>query len=595
MAGRSQGALSLILGLTLASAHLLVLPSISAAEPQSGPPARLAQALGPAIISPDQPALAPRPAVQSAVLAPETGSSEAAPGGLQNQQVEAIARTQSCLAQLGFYQGEIDGKRGAETWTAYWHFKKKHGLKSQSDFLAKSVQAKLAALCKEKDKAKKTIAALDPAKQPSLLPEAAIVPESPDPAGEEAQAAPPARLDVGCLPDDLRALLPPGRAAVARRCIGACLPSPNGFSQSLLDEIQARSGVVWCRACVAIDGRLTLSDVRSIERAANIELCATPPRQVPRHLSGAGDTSYTRIREFYRSLPPVPEEDDETVAVIIGNRNYEKLPPSETSANDAGAIRAILTEYLGVRQDNVIDLRDAKQGDLNALFGTPRVEGELARLVRERPGAKVLVYYSGHGAADSDSGEAYLLPVESEPYREALTGYRLSTLYANLTAMGARSVLLVLEAEFGRDRSATILPPNLPDTATTALPRAALPGVTVLAASDRGQHTLIDTSYDVGLFTRYLVEALSGSADLPPAGNGDGKLDSAEIYIYTAAMVRLAARKTFGLLQNPVYSSASSPVIARIAPEREKAEDFAPSPSVIQVTKPDDAVLTPQF
>jgi len=68
------------------------------------------------------------------------------------------------------------------------------------------------------------------------------------------------------------------------------------------------------------------------------------------------------------------------------------------------------------------------------------------------------------------------------------------------------------------------------------------PLLTALVASDRGQRTLIDTTYDIGLFTRYLIEGLAGSADLRPIGNGDGKLDSAEIYVYTAAMVRLPAR-----------------------------------------------------
>ena len=105
-----------------------------------------------------------------------------------------------------------------------------------------------------------------------------------------------------------------------------------------------------------------------------------------------------------------------------------------------------------------------------------------------------------------------------------------------------------------------VLPPNLPETLNTALPRAPLPALTVLAASDRGQRTLIDVTYDIGLFTRYLIEGLAGNADLPPIGNGDGELDSAEIYAFTAAYVDLAARKTFGLLQHPVYSSAATSV-----------------------------------
>ena len=39
------------------------------------------------------------------------------------------------------------------------------------------------------------------------------------------------------------------------------------------------------------------------------------------------------------------------------------------------------------------------------------------------------------------------------------------------------------------------------------------------------------------------------------------KVDSAEIYVFTAAFVDLAARKTFGLLQQPVYSGAATSVV----------------------------------
>jgi hypothetical protein len=96
----------------------------------------------------------------------------------------------------------------------------------------------------------------------------------------------------------------------------------------------------------------------------------------------------------------------------------------------------------------------------------------------------------------------------------------------------------------------------------------------VLAASDGGQRTLVDVTYDIGLFTRYLIEGLAGSADLPPIGNGDGELDSAEIYVFTAAFVDLAARKSFGLLQHPVYSSAATSVLtsARTAPAAPNSE-----------------------
>ena len=184
--------------------------------------------------------------------------------------------------------------------------------------------------------------------------------------------------------------------------------------------------------------------------------------------------------------------------------------------------------------------------------------------------AKILVYYSGHGATDEGQTETYLLPVDAEPYREAVGGYKLSTLYANLAKLKANSVTVLLETEYGPDHGAYVLPPNLPETVNTALPKDSLPALTVLAATDRGQRSLPDVTYDIGLFTRYVIEGLAGAADLPPVGNGDGTVDTAEIYAFTAAFVDLAARKTYGVLQRPVYSGSATKVLtsATVAPAR---------------------------
>jgi hypothetical protein len=113
-----------------------------------------------------------------------------------------------------------------------------------------------------------------------------------------------------------------------------------------------------------------------------------------------------------------------------------------------------------------------------------------------------------------------------------------------------------------------VLPPNLPETAGTVLPQTPVPGLTVLAATDRGQRSLVDVTYDIGLFTRYLIEGLAGGADLPPTGNDDGALDSVEIHVFTASLVDLAARKTYGVLQHPIYSGTAPSVLisARTAP-----------------------------
>ena len=572
MAGRSGTVQGLIFGLVLVALGLVALAEALNAEPWGERRARTAQSAPPVFLPPGQQRLQAQPA-RAGSPPPEAPTPE---------QVEAITRIQSCLTELGYYKGAIDGKRGKETWTAYWHFKHDHGLGGYSDILAEPVRQKLDSLCKITEET----GALEPTTQPLDQPEVEAAPDSPESDEEESVALAPlesdseesvalessVRLDIDCLPEDLIALLQRahGPGVAVKSCERACLPSPKGLAQAQLDELQIKNDLVWCRACVPIQGQLTLDDVRRIERAGNVQLCATPSQQLPRHGSGAGDglRSYTRVRELYRALPPAAEDPD-AVAVIIGNRSYAKLPPSVTSYNDADAIYSFLTEHLGYRPDNILDVRDAKKADLEKLFGRePGLEGDLSRLVQSQPNAKVLVYYSGHGATDAAQNETYLLPVDTEAFRDEQDGYKLSTLYANLAKLDARSVLVLLETEYGRDHGPYVLPPNLPETMNTALPRAPVPALTVLAASDRGQRTLIDVTYDIGLFTRYLIEGLAGNADLPPIGNGDGELDSAEIYVFTAALVDLAARKTFGLLQHPVYSSAATSVLtsARIAP-----------------------------
>ena len=588
MAGKMGAVKGLAVGLVVTAVGLAALAEGSEAGRKERR-ARNAQEASPSIVQQEQ--TPPGPQAGHKNSRTQLARADTAPEPPSPEQVAAIARAQRCLAELGYYKGEVDGKRGRATWSAFWHFKHEHGLASQSDLLAEPVKQKIAALCKIPEGAEALEQAVDPL-APVQDGDAALeegegeedVALAQDPTGSEDSAAsdpqgvdeaapepgPRVGLDLDCLGEDLVAVLrrAHGLGVAVRSCERPCVAAPKGLPQAQLDALQGAGGVVWCRDCVPIGGQLPLDDVRRIERAGNVQLCPAPQRQLSKYGEGITDglRSYMRVRELYRAVPPAAEDPD-AVAVIIGNRSYDRLPRSVTSYNDADAVYAFLTEHFGYRPDNIIDLRDAKKADLERVFGAePGFEGDLARLVEGEPDAKILIYYSGHGATGEADAETYLLPVDTELYREASGGYRLSTLYANLAALKAKSVLVLLEMEFGRDHGASVLPPNLPETIGTALPQAPVPALTVLLATDRGQRSLPDVTYDIGLFTRYVIEGLAGGADLPPVGNGDGALDSAEIYAFTAAFVDLAARKTFGVLQRPVYSGAGTNVLTSAGP-----------------------------
>ena len=535
----------------------VILASLGAIVPVTGTNAEPSSQAGPivtAVVTPETEAAAPRPAEPL-------------------DEKSRTKRVQRCYAKLGYYKGAIDGKASKETWTAHWYFKNEHGLKAYGDFLAAPVQRKIDALCKDEPVLEAAAPQLsefssDTAdgveREATLTAELATDVVPPAPVVETVPAAPQSRLGIDCLPEDLIAQLRKAHGTTAARaCRPGCLPPPSGLSQPQLDDLYGRYGVVWCRSCVQIGGHLSLKDIKRIEEAGDLELCTTPPRQLPRPGSANGNVvkSFSRTRELYRAMPAAPE-DSSAIAVLIGNSAYDNLPPARTARSDAGAMYFFLTEHLGFRQDHVIDLRNAKRADFERVFGpVPGSDGELKRLVEAQPNARVVVYYSGHGATNAAQNETYLLPVDAEPYREERGGYPLSTLYENLASLKAETALVLLETSFGRDHGAYVLPPNIPETTLSALPPEPRPTLTVLASADRGQRALMDPNYDIGLFTRYLIEGLAGAADQAPVGNGNGHVDSAELYAYTAAMVRLAARKTFGLLQNPAYSSAGAAVL----------------------------------
>ena len=121
MAGRLGTVCGLIFGLVVVAAGSAALSPATNAESSGN---RIAQGV-PSV-------LAAQPNTQAQPVRAGSPAQEAP----TPEQVKAIAHVQTCLAELGYYKGPVDGKRGRETWTAYWNFKHDHGLGGYSDLLA---------------------------------------------------------------------------------------------------------------------------------------------------------------------------------------------------------------------------------------------------------------------------------------------------------------------------------------------------------------------------------------------------------------------------------------------------------------------------
>ncbi|MBL6929275.1 MAG: PDZ domain-containing protein [Rhodospirillales bacterium] len=248
-----------------------------------------------------------------------------------------------------------------------------------------------------------------------------------------------------------------------------------------------------------------------------------------------------------------PRPDD--IAVIIGNADYTKLgldlPDVVPAYADAEGVKRYAVQSLGIREGNIIDLRDATGAQFSRVFGTDtNHKGQLFDWVR--PGlSRVFIYYAGHGAPGGDDGGSYLVPADADGARIRLNGYPLQTLYRNLGRLPAERITVVLEACFSGVSQAGAVVPRASGVYVRARAPEIPANVTVISAGTAEQVASWEEDGSHGLFTKYYLKAVAGEADAKRFGNGDGKVSTAELEAYLKDTLTYYARRYYGRDQTP--------------------------------------------
>lgn len=238
------------------------------------------------------------------------------------------------------------------------------------------------------------------------------------------------------------------------------------------------------------------------------------------------------------------------IAVIVGNANYKKLgkdiPDVVPAYADADGFKQWVIQAKGVREGNIIFLKDATSAQMESIFGNNRsYKGQLFNWVKPDV-SNVYIYYSGHGAPASDGSNAFLVPSDSNSATIELTGYPLSTLYKNLKNLPAKSITVVLAACFsGASQNGYVISRTSGILVTPRIPIA--PGnLTVISAGQANQISSWEQDNSNGLFTKYFLHGMSGKADKSPYGNGDGDITYAELGKYLDGTMTYYARSYYG-------------------------------------------------
>lgn len=142
------------------------------------------------------------------------------------------------------------------------------------------------------------------------------------------------------------------------------------------------------------------------------------------------------------NIPYNNKPANSTFAVIIANESYANVPRVEAALNDGETFSKYCNLTLGIPKENIRVYKDATLGKML------RAIADIRNVVKSVDGnADVVFYYAGHGMPDEGTKDAFLLPVDGDA-TVSESCISLARLYSDLADMGARSVMVFMDACF---------------------------------------------------------------------------------------------------------------------------------------------------
>jgi ankyrin repeat protein len=276
-------------------------------------------------------------------------------------------------------------------------------------------------------------------------------------------------------------------------------------------------------------------------RDAEARMARTGPGVTPAPLPAAPPAPVSDV-DRVPAVKPRPRAN--AYAIVIGIESYRThLPKADFADRDAKLVGEYLTRVLGYPEEHVVVLvnENATKTDLEKYM-----EAWLPNNLDQ--GGSVFIYYSGHGAPNPKSGDAYLVPYDGDATFVEKTGYPLKRLYAYLEKLPARDITVVLDSCFSGAGGRSVLAEGARPMVLSVENTLLAGGKTVVLAASAGDQisgTFKEKGH--GLFTYFFLKGLQGEAD----ANKDGTIDLAELYEYVKPNVQRIARKQYNNEQTP--------------------------------------------
>jgi hypothetical protein len=230
-----------------------------------------------------------------------------------------------------------------------------------------------------------------------------------------------------------------------------------------------------------------------------------------------------------------------TWALVIGVKEYQSVPKLDCTAADADALADTLVKVGGVPEEQILRITDDRPLKPDHATLAKKVPEWLAS-TEIQPEDTVLLFFSGHGLLGPEE-TMYLAPRDIKLNAVKDTALPAAELREQLRTCRAGTKLLLLDACHSGASKSTLL-----DGSKLAGAFKYAPGVVTISACKGDQFSWESKDLGHGLFSHFLLKGLNGAADR----DGNGLIDTDEIYRHVSDNVPLVAQKEFKTSQDPV-------------------------------------------
>jgi hypothetical protein len=256
------------------------------------------------------------------------------------------------------------------------------------------------------------------------------------------------------------------------------------------------------------------------------------------------------LTTIIRPIETTGSPDKHRSLLAIGVSEYSEYPPLELSVSDTRAV-ATLFESQGATVSIQLNADRAETWDAMKTFDEQLQEEEQA-----------WVYLTGHTVIEAD--EAFFVPVDGSARNLRASAISLNDIRKWFLSLKAKQAILVIDACY----SGRIAPQAMGAVQPSYEELLNAEGKIIIASSSGSEQSFTEYSAGGGLFTKALLNGMSGKADL----SNDGIITGDELSYFVRNEVQSIAA-SIGVQQNPSTSVVGRDfIVARVASPA--ADDF---------------------